>query len=331
MVVCEQLINQNNMPYCQLSKDERLKLAALIQAGKNQKDCVRLLSRDKGTISRELSRNKDPETNIYEPRLAHRRSQARRRKSKKKLDTDNELTKYVVTKMLATWSPEQIAGRLKKDGGQKICHETIYQYIYTERRDLIPFLRLAHRRRYRRRHGTKIREQRRELGKKKWIHERPAIIEERIRIGDWEGDTIVGGDKKSRILTHVERKSGFLMADQTNNGEAMTIRIKTKKRFKKIPRHKKNSCTYDNGIEFSDHELTERETKVPIYFCHSYSSWERGTCENTNGLLRQFFPKGTVFTDVSQRQVDRAVRLINHRPRKRHNYLTPSELFTGCT
>lgn len=320
------------MSYRQLSRDERIKLAALIQAGKNQKDCTRLLGRDKGTISRELSRNKDPANDVYEPRLAHRKAAVRRRKPEKKLVANKKLQKYVITKLISSWSPEQVAGRLELERKKKIiCHETIYQFIYKDRRDLIPFLRQARGRRYRRRYGTKIREKRRETAKKRWIHERPEIIDKRGRIGDWEGDTIIGQEKEARLLTHVERKSGFLFADKVADGQSWRIRLKTKNRFRRISKDKKFSCTYDNGVEFSDHEFTEHQTGVPIYFCHSYSSWERGTCENTNGLIRQFFPKKTSFTYVSQNQINRAVNLINHRPRKRHNYLTPVEVFTSCT
>lgn len=239
------------------------------------------------------------------------------------------LKQCVVRKLKKYWSPEQIAGRLEEKHKRKvICHETIYQFVYKERPDLKKYLRCK-KRKYRKRHGTLAREKAREFAKKKWINTRPKIVETRERIGDWEGDTIRGGDKKSAVLTHVERKSGYLLADRLLRAFAEKTRLKTVETFEKIPRKKKYTITYDNGSEFAEHQTTEILTMIAIYFANAYHSWERGTNENTNGLLRQFFPKGTDFTQITDFDLQTAVKLINNRPRKRLHYRTPREVFSG--
>ena len=162
--------------------------------------------------------------------------------------------------------------------------------------------------------------------KKKRIEERPVEVEKKERIGDWEGDTIVGKDK-SHILTHVDRKSGFGMADKLARGLAELTRRATQERFSRISKSKKHTITYDNGTTFAGHELTERKTGIDIYFANPYHSWERGCNENWNGLLRQFFPKKLSFANIEQKDIEKAVRLINNRPRKRLNYRTPAEVF----
>ena len=175
-----------------------------------------------------------------------------------------------------------------------------------------------------------MREKAREYGKKRWIGERPEVINDRARIGDWEGDTIIGAERTKRILTHVERKTGYLIADFLPKVSAEIVAEKIAKNFKKLPREKRRSITYDNGTEFSAHETIEKKTKAIVYFANQYHSWERGTNENTNGLLRQFFPKKSSFATVNQDDVDRATKLLNRRPRKRLCYLTPKEMF-HCT
>ncbi len=180
---------------------------------------------------------------------------------------------------------------------------------------------------YRRRYGTRIREKQREALKKRRINRRPEIINERARIGDWEGDTIIGRDRKPAILTHVERKSGLVLADKLERATAEATKQKTIARFGRISKDRKHTITYDNGSSFSAYEATEQETGLTIYFAFPYHSWERGSNENANGLLRQFFPKKSVFATITQKDIQKAVRLLNNRPRKRLNYSTPYEVF----
>lgn len=152
-------------------------------------------------------------------------------------------------------------------------------------------------------------------------------MDKRERIGDWEGDTIVGKERTKQILTHVERKSGLLLGDKLEHSTAEETKNKTIERFKTIPKNKKFTSTYDNGTTFSEHEMTEKKTGIEIYFAWPYHSWERGANENANGLLRQFFPKKSSFAMITQEAVDEACGLLNNRPRKRLGYLTPNEVF----
>ena len=204
---------------------------------------------------------------------------------------------------------------------------TIYQWIYTRKKCLKKYLR-GKKGKYKKKRGTAIREKQRELAKRRRIDQRPLIVKTRERIGDWEGDTIVGKEKTQRILTHVERKSGYAMACKLDKVTAEIVENKTVEIFKKIPKSKRHTITYDNGIEFGgDDTFIEDKVKVEVYRANPYHSWERGSNESWNGLLREFFPKKTFSANITQKEVDRAVRLINHRPRKRLNYLTPYEVF----
>jgi len=320
------------MPYKHITPDNRNELSALLIAKIKKKDIAKQLSKDRTTVWRELQRNGINNKRGYDSRLAKQKTKERRviaNKRFKKIENNEWLKRYIVRNTKKYWSPEQIAGRIKEKWPEQfdrhIGKDSIYEYIYNERKDLVKYLR-CQKGKYRRRYGTRIREKQREELKKKRIDSRPQIVEKRERIGDWEGDTIVGKDK-SHILTHVDRKSGFATGDKLIRGLAELTRIKTQARFDKIPKNKKHTITYDNGSTFSEYELTERETGMNIYFANAYHSWERGTNENFNGLLRQFFPKKSSFATITQEQIDKAVKLINNRPRKRLNYLTPAEVF----
>lgn len=321
------------MSYIHFTKEERIRLSALKDAELSNKDCARELQRDLTSIGRELKRNWSIEKNKYLPGNAQKLCAQRRNVANQqfhKIIVDSELEKYIVAKLKKYWSPEQIAGRMKQEKlfDTIVVHETIYQYIYRDKPELKKYLRCT-KGKYRRRYGTKIREKQREEAKKKRVDERPTMVETRERIGDWEGDTIVGDEKTIHILTHVDRKSGKLMADKASDTTAPAIRKLTVKRFNTLPKKKRKSITYDNGVQFAEHETTERALNIPIYFAYPYHSWERGTNENTNGLLRQFLPKKSTFKNITQQKLDRFVKLINNRPRKRHNYATPEEVFSG--
>lgn len=315
------------MSHIQLTSKERFKIETLLQAGWLQKDIADHIGRNEGTVSREISRNG---CNEYDAQTAHAKSIKRReigKRETKKLLKNEEIKNYVEEKLTTEyWSPEQIAGRIRQDYNLIICHETIYQFIYEEKNEWRKFLRQK-KGKYRRRHGTKKREKAREEAKKKRIDTREEIVDKRERFGDWEGDTIVGGEKTTGILTHVERKSGFLLADLLMKKTASAVKEKAVERFKGIAEDKKHTITYDNGIEFSEHEMIERDSAMKIYFAYPYHSWERGTNENTNGLLRQFFPKKSMFATLTQEVVDSVAELINNRPRKRLGYFTPHEVF----
>jgi len=320
------------MSYTHITSNQRNELSALLKAKLKQKDIAQLLGKTPSAISQELTRNGVDNNIGYDARIAKVRTKERRIKANtrfRKIDNNEWLKRYIIRKIKRYWSPEQISGRLKlsypDEKDRWIGKDSIYKYVYSERKDLVKYLR-CQKGKYRRRYGTRIREKEREKLKKKRIDKRPEIVEERARIGDWEGDTIVDGNN-SHILTHVERKSGLGLADKLIRGLANLTREKTKERFKKIPRNKKHTITYDNGSTFAEHELTEREANIEIYFANPYHSWERGCNENFNGLLRQFFPKKSSFAIVTQEQIEKAVKLINNRPRKRLGYLTPNQVF----
>lgn len=317
------------MSHRQLSSKERIVLEKLFSSRIRQKEIAKILERPPSTISKELSRNKDKNGN-YSVKMAKKKLKQRRTKSNqkfKKLTTKSSLKQYVIRKLKKYWSPQQIANKSSRRG-HEICHETIYQFVYNQRPDLIKYLR-AKKGKYRRRHGTLDREKYREEANKRRIDTRPIVVEKRTRIGDWEGDTIRGGDRKSAILTHVDRKSGYLIANRLERAFAEKVRTTTVAEFSKLPKKKLHTITYDNGCEFAEHETTEIWLKIAIYFAYPYHSWERGTNENTNGLLRQFFPKGTNFNKITDFDLQTAVNLINNRPRKRLNYHTPKEIFSG--
>lgn len=313
------------MSYKHFTRDDRVKLSVLLKTGVPRKEIGRILNKDSVSIWREIKKGSKGDT--YVPSFARKEAARRKAHRKKKIDNDTWLKKYVFEKLKLYWSPEQIAGRLRRDN-VVICHETIYGYIIRNKK-LKKYLR-CQKNRYRRRYGTKKREKQREYDKKRWIGERPGIVNERARIGDWEGDTIIGRERTKRILTHVERKSGYLIADKLDVVSADIVAEKTIERLRIFPKEKRHSITYDNGTEFASHEIIERKTRASVYFANPYHSWERGTVENTNGLIRQFFPKRSSFAAITQEGVDRVVKLLNRRPRKRLNYLTPFETF-HCT
>ena len=320
------------MSYNHITSFQRNEISILLRAGLKQNKIAELLGKTPSAISQELKRNPADNKTGYDARIAKEKTKRRRIRANerfKKAGNNEWIRRYIVRNTKKYWSPEQISGRIKRkwpDNFERhIGKDSIYEYLYSERKDLVKYLR-CQKGKYRRRYGTKIREKQREEHKKKRIDKRPKIVEKRGRIGDWEGDTIVGKDK-SHILTHVDRKSGYGMADKLIRGLAELTRIKTQERFSKLPKNKRHTITYDNGSTFTEHELTEKKVGINIYFAWPYHSWERGCNENFNGLLRQFFPKKSSFAIVTQEQIEKAVKLINNRPRKRLGYLTPNEVF----
>lgn len=320
------------MSHHHLTHEDRIRLAALLRAGHNQTQIANELGKHRSTISRELNNKGTPNKIGYNVRIAQEITDQRRliaNQRFRKIEASTKTKNYIKRKLKQTWSPEQIAGRLKLENNNQTVavHETIYQYIYDQGKKLTKHLRYK-KNKYRRRHGTKKREIEREIAsKKRRIDQRPEEANLRLKACHWENDTVVGSANSGAIATHAERKSGYYLADKIEKNNAANFRQAIVKRFKKIPKRKRLTFTFDNGSETADFELIEKELGTTIYFAYPYHSWERGTNENTNGLLREFFPKGTRFDTVTQKDIDRAIRLINHRPRKRLGYLTPHEVF----
>jgi IS30 family transposase len=318
------------MPANHITYEERIQIETLWREGYIKNEIADRLGRHRSTVGRELERTFAHAGAIYRASVAEKqRKQIRRQanQSHRKLKEATKLAVTVETSLRKRWSPEQIAGRLRRLRRRPIiCHETIYQYVYKNRKDLIPFLRQGKKRRYRRRIGTSLREKRREEAKKKRIDVRPDIVEKRSRLGDWEGDTIVGSEKTVHLVTHVDRRSGVVMIDKVDGATAQRVREATTKRFQRLPKKKRRTITYDNGVQFAEYETLERDLGLTVYFAHPYHSWERGTNENTNGLIREFFPKKSPFKDLTRSQTRFVEVSLNTRPRKRHNYATPLEV-----
>lgn len=318
------------MSHRQFTRESRVALATLLSAGKNRAFCARQLRFERSSINREIERNKDPDGK-YRGGHADDRATERRldsRVGQRKIENEPNLKNHIIKKLNQFWSPEQIAGRLRQEAKKTIvCMETIYKYIYEVRPELERQLRYrGNKQRHRR--GTAARRRLCEAMKIRPISERPAVVESRTEFGHWEDDTVVGKEKKQRFHTNVERLSGFGMADKLDQVSAKIILTKIQQRFAHLPKTAKRTLTRDNGPEFGDLDKdTERLTGMKLYRATPYHSWERGTNENWNGLLRQFFPKGMYFATITQTKLDQAVRLLNDRPRKRLGYKTPREVF----
>ena len=320
------------MSYKHLTKEDRIMLSALLKEGISLRRCALNIGASPTTISNEIRNNGGRDN--YKPGVAHRRRLKMRLEANqchRILGKDMELTDKIIELLDEDWSPEQIAGRMILEWGFKLSSPTsIYNYV-NPRKELHHLLpRKCDK--YRRTKACKERKAlREELNHKKMIAERPEAVEKREEIGHWEGDTIIGKERTSRMLTHVERRSGFLLADLLNTVSSELISEITVNTFKRIRRDKKATITYDNGSEFSDHQFTEKQTKMDIYFANAYHSWERGTNENTNGLIRRYYPKGTYFSNINLKEFKKNINKINHRPRKRLGYKTPYEVFYGVT
>jgi transposase, IS30 family len=319
------------MGYVHLNIDERECILKMQAKGNNLSEIASYLGRNKGTLSRELSRNTSS-TGEYKPHLAQRYYGKRRAESKQpyRLEDNGRLRRRVCKKLKIYHSPEQISGRLEKDypddPDMRVSPLTVYCWVKRDRADggdIYKYLRQGHRKR-RKKSGSD--DKRGQIPDRRPISERPDAVDTRDRFGDWEGDSIVGKSHSSFIATHVERKSRYLLSGKMKDKSAGSMNEITKRLFRKIPKSMRQTMTVDNGKEFAGFKEMEKSVGLRCYFADPYSSYQRGTNENTNGLLRQFFPKGTDFKKVSDVELDKAVALINNRPRKCLNYRTPSEV-----
>lgn len=302
---------------------ERIVIARLKKREFSQRRISEILGVHASTISRELKRN--GHKGVYKAFMAKEKARERRFQAKyvsRKVEHSRRLQKLIAYYRKKYYSPEQIAGRLKLRGIY-VSHPTIYRYLYrTHGRDGT-YLRHQKKRRV---YGTKRAKQTLQEAKKKRIDQRPTHIDTRKHLGDFEGDTIVLGGRKQRLLTLVDRKSGFLLMKKLVpriKGVSDLVHEETKKFSNMYPL---KSLTFDNGTEFSLHKMIENDV-CPVYFAYPYHSWERGTSENTNGLVRQFFPKKMSGDSITGKAVSSVQDLLNHRPRKRLHYLTPFEVF----
>jgi transposase, IS30 family len=310
------------MSYRQLTREQRYQIYALLKAGHKQTQIALIIACHKSTISRELRRNVGYKG--YRPLQAQQLARNRRRRSHG--PRISEQTWLLVELLLRQqWSPEQIAGRLKLEQRPTVSHERIYLYIYADkRRGGRLYQHLRSQKKQRKRYGGHAR--RAQIPNRISIEQRPAIVACKGRLGDWEADTIIGARHQGAILSCTERKSKLTLLRKLKSKEAQEVKRNCIELLAPCA-DLVHTITVDNGKEFSDHRDIARLLQTEIYFAHPYASWERGLNENTNGLIRQYFPKKYDFGQVSQEDVQRVAARLNNRPRKTLGYRTPNEVF----
>jgi len=317
-------------PYKQLSQEEREHIADLLSEGNSLGAIAKILGRNKGTISRELSRNSAPEYRRYTPCRAHARACGRKTEANTHERLKNDfIRQYVRDGLEQGWSPEQISGRIRIDHpGCSVNHEAIYQYIYhpqnPQRLEMITLLRRAYKKRRNKGIGRKVRKTK--IPNRISIDDRPKSIENRNRYGHWEGDSMVSRKSKVALNTLAERKSRLVLITKLSRKGAAETNKAIINRLKKLPAQGRQTLTLDNGTENAKHEQLSTRLGIKCYFAHPYSSWERGTNENLNGLIRWYLPKGTDFSKITPEQIARIEYLLNSRPRKCLGYKTPLEV-----
>lgn len=314
------------MAYKQLTDEQRYQIEALKREGFTQEDIAKSIGKSPSTISRELRRNGDD--NGYRGALAVKRTDKRRREAKKSEKLDLAMCSMIKNLLEDYLSPEQISGRLMLEKEIAISHETIYRYVWDDKsRGGILYKSLRTQgKRYRARGNNK--DSRGRIKNAVSIDERPKVVDEKSRIGDWEIDTVIGKNHKQAFVTIVERKSKFTVMKKVENRTAELVAAATIDLLRPYKDYVL-TITADNGKEFAHHEKVAKALECDYYFAHPYSSWERGLNENTNGLIRQYFPKGSRFEEVTERMVKRAKGQLNRRPRKTLGYATPTEVFFG--
>ena len=306
------------MKYNHLSQNERYQIFALMKAGLNQTQVALTLGRSKSTISREIQRNSGLKG--YRPKQATLKSEVRALGSRNAKKVSVDTLKSAFDLVRQEWSPEQIAGTMN------ISHETVYRHVYADKDcggKLFMHLRSQKKRRKRYASG---RQRRGQIPNRRSIHERPAVVDLRLEVGHWEGDTVIGARHKQAIVTLVERKSGYAKLFKVKNKTAELVSaamIKSLKPFDGLV----DTITLDNGKDFADHQRVDLELGSTIYFADPFASWQRGTNENFNGLLRQYIPKDRPLSTVTQEELKMIENKLNHRPRKRLGFRTPHEVF----
>ena len=310
----------------QLTLKERYHIWASLKRGITQKEIAETIGVHPSTICREIQRNKDAVSHEYHYAFADSKASKRQRSKVKYTVITSKIKTYIKSKLKEDWSPEQIAGRMRLDIGFGICHETIYRYIYYNKfRGGRLYKHLRHKnKKYHNRSNTYQR--RGIIIDRVSIDKRPKIVERKNRIGDFEIDTVIGRHHVGALVTVVDRKSKFTLIKKVKSKQAKEVTkalIDMLRPLKPITK----TITSDNGKEFAYHKEVSEALDTSFYFAHPYSSWERGLNEHTNGLIRQYLPKRTEFTQVSKEEIITIQDKLNHRPRKVLGYRTPYEVF----
>lgn len=314
------------MKYHRLTQEERYQIYALKKEGLSQSAIARNIGKNKSTISRELKRNRGQKG--YRPKQAHKLYVQREKSKLKHIRLGKKQIEYIEEKIQLKWSPVQISWRMEIEGIKRVSHESIYQYLQKDKENggsLYKHLRHKSKK-YKKRYGSNDR--RGQIANKCSIEDRPDIVDKKERIGDLEIDLVIGKDHKQALVTVVDRKSKFTIIKKIEHKKASTVKEALIEMILPIKQWT-HTITSDNGKEFSAFEEVSKVLNTDYYFCHPYSSWERGLNENTNGLIRQYFPKGSSFKEITQSQVIDVQNSLNYRPRKSLGFKTPFEVFFG--
>ena len=293
-----------------LTREQRYQISALLQAGHKQKEIAEIIGKDKSVVCRELQRNRGKHG--YHPALAHQMAEERKERFNRPRKFTDAVRKRIVADLSnEQYSPEQIVGLAKREGRPMVSHTRIYQFIREDKMNGGKlYTHLRHRLKHRKRPvgGASI------IRDKVSIEKRPPVVDERSRVGDWEIDTIIGKDGKGAIVTLTERKTGFLLMEKLPEGKNATGLAKAVIRMLLPYKKWVHTITADNGTEFAEHKTIARKLQADFFFCHPYSSWERGLNEYTNGLIRQYIPKGESFDDYDELYIRNVQHKINRRP-----------------
>ena len=310
------------MSYRQLTQDQRYQIYACMKADWSQQSIAAEVGVHPSTISREMARNRGRRG--YRPKQAQEKAQ-RRKQHHVATRISPSTWRMIESYVRQDWSPEQISGWLSKEQRQQVSHERIYQYIYADKQaggTLHQHLRCRKVRR--KRYGSYDR--RGQIEGRRSISSRPSIVAEKRRIGDWEADTIIGQNHQQAIVSVVERKSKLTLLKKVAHRTSEAVEQALAELLKPF-QERCHTITSDNGKEFANHQAIAESLQAAFYFAHPYSSWERGLNENTNGLVRQYFPKKSSFSKITDRDVQQVMDRLNNRPRKRLGYKTPNQVF----
>jgi len=321
------------MAYCRISESERERINIYVQKGYNQAAIARELGRNQSSVSREFKKGR--RYNAYSPILAQHRTYARGKLRRPKLVITRETREVILNHLAIGWSPRQISSFLHThrtdDIVNAVSEKTIYNYINLHMKGELKKLALVELRQKGKKHSHTP-STRGRIPNMVLIDERPKEVESREIPGHWEGDLIIGDGHKSALSVIVERKTRYVMIERLLAYDSVTVRKSIERRFKSIEPELRKSITVDQGKEMSEHESLSRNIKMKVYFCNPHAPWEKGTCENTNFLIRDMCRDITDFRKLTQQQVHKIARLLNERPRQTLGFRTPKEKFNElCT
>lgn len=309
-----------------LTLEQRYEIQFCLQEGIKKSEIAKRLNRPKKTINEEIKRNSDGRNGVYRAALAQRKYEQRKKEKPKRIRFTEEVQREITHLLSKDYSPEQIVGTLKLEGKETVSHERIYQFIWADKRkggNLYKHLQTKGKR-YRKRGCLK--DKRGIIAERKSIEERPEIVDKRCRTGDYEADLVLGKNHKMAILTMNDRATGYTFLEllQGKSAEEVQLKIESVITENQLTIH---TLTTDNGKEFAKHKELSERLNFDYYFAHPYRSWERGSNENYNKLLRHYFPKGYDFSQITQERLKEVQEILNTRPRKRFGFLSPKQVY----